>query len=261
MTLLNKDKILAKINDAKLKNQLNFHIFTVIGSTNSFLKELAPSTKIEICCAEQQTNGRGRLNRTWHSPYAENIYFSCRYCLPANTENISALSLVTGLTIIDVLKKYCQNLQIKWPNDIYWQNKKLAGILIESNHVKNNCINLTIGIGININSDLHLQADKPWISLFNINQQKYDRNVIIASLIAKLDQNLHRLIKNSFQIFQQQWQQHDYLFAKELLITNADQQTSGTCLGVNSNGNLILTTKNGAKTYINCGEASIKKML
>lgn len=260
MSLINKKTILDNIASSALKEQLSIHVFSKIDSTNSFLKELNPSSKIEICLAEQQTKGRGRLNRVWHSPSAENIYFSCRYRLPNNIANLSVLSLVTGLTIIDVLKEYCPTLQIKWPNDIYWQNQKLAGILIESIHTKNKFINVIIGIGLNINSDLQDQLNINWVSLYDINRIRYDRNIIISSLISKLDISLNKLITYGFEIFQKKWQEYDYLFAKEIVVENIAQEITGTCLGIDHTGKLILQKQDGIKVYINQGEASIKKM-
>lgn len=262
VTSLDSDKILTWIDKGYLNRQLKLHIFAKIKSTNAFLKAITSNQGIDVCCAEQQTQGRGRLNREWHSPKSANIYFSYRFVMPAATNNISALSLVTGLTIIEVLESLniIDDIKIKWPNDIYWQHKKLSGILIESTQLSNNNISIVIGIGLNVNSSYKEQKDKPWASLFDICGQEFDRNLIIAKLIDKLTFNIMILQQNGFSYFQEQWQAIDYLYAKEITIKHFAREITGICYGVDTSGNLLLISSDGSRHCLNYGEASIKKM-
>ena len=262
MHSLDSDKILENIHDIELKNQLKLHIFPKIKSTNLFLKAITNNQGIDICCAEQQTQGRGRLNREWHSPKSENIYFSYRLVIPKVINNLSAISLVTGLAIIEVLKSLniLNDIQIKWPNDIYWRGKKLAGILIESNQLPEKHISIVIGVGLNVNSSFSEQLDKPWASLFDICGQQLDRNIIIAKLICKLTTNINILQDKGFANFLDAWQKVDYLYNKDITVKHFENELSGVCKGVDSAGNLMLVDNDGVQHKLNYGEASIKKM-
>lgn len=262
MISLDNDKILANIQDYDLARQLKMHVFTKIKSTNSFLKTITREYGIDICCAEQQNQGRGRLNRKWHSPKSENIYLSYRFVVHNISSKISAISLVTGLAIIETLKSFniINDIKIKWPNDIYWQNKKLAGILIESTQLPEKKISVVIGIGLNVNSSFKEQIDRPWASLFDICTQKFDRNIIIAELINNLTANIRILQQDGFQQFLEQWQKVDYLYTKDITVKHFNSELTGICAGVDPTGNLILNSLDGSQHILNYGETSIKKM-
>lgn len=166
---------------------LKFYNFLSIDSTNRFLKELKTSPELSICCAEQQTQGRGRFGRQWLSPFGENIYFSSRWQLTGCLATLSSLSLVVGLAVLASFQDHAfrHELQLKWPNDILWGEKKLAGILIEINAEPNDMAQVIIGIGLNVNTATHLQplAGISWCSLYEITGHYFDRNPLIANLI------------------------------------------------------------------------------
>src|SRR5690606_12851590 len=105
----------------------------ILDSTNRFLKDLPTKKILSICCTEMQTSGQGRFGRKWHSPYAENIYCSSLWTLPCSLSQLSGLSLIISLSLVHMLSEnhIHDNIAIKWPNDILWKGKKLAGILIE----------------------------------------------------------------------------------------------------------------------------------
>lgn len=257
INLLNANLIKTGI-ETNLINKVSLHIFDSIDSTNLFLKNLTLTNKIEICLAETQTKGRGRFGKHWHSPYAENIYFSARWQLNAELNTLTTLSIITGITIIKTLDalNITQGIKIKWPNDIYWQNKKLAGILIESLH-KDNKLFIIIGIGINVNSTEITNLTNPWCSLAEITNQYWDRNIIISNLINQLGTNIKQLMQNGFAEFSQFWQKYDYLYDKQITITQGKNIISGVAKGINKHGQLKLIKNTNQKIIINSGEASI----
>jgi BirA family biotin operon repressor/biotin-[acetyl-CoA-carboxylase] ligase len=128
--------------------ELETYFFETIDSTNEFAKKTSLKKPFLIALAEQQTAGKGRHGKTWHSPESGNIYLSIKY----EAVSVSpALSLVIGLLITEALDEASKQkikAQLKWPNDVLLKNKKICGILIESEIEKNN-IGCTIGIGIN----------------------------------------------------------------------------------------------------------------
>lgn len=230
-----------------LQNPYDLHVFSTIDSTNRYLKSRNSSPRIAICCAEKQSQGRGRFGRYWHSPCAENIYCSSRW--PMLRRDLSGLSLVVSLALLRVLEDFgIPDLQIKWPNDILWKDKKLSGILIEILEGE-----MIIGIGINVNSDTlnHPLPDKVWCSLFEITGKYFDRNRIIALMLMKLETYLQRFWQKGFPDFMTQWQRYDYLSGKNIRIS----ESSGLCLGVHHTGAMILEDPQKNLHYIDSGEA------
>ncbi|MDP3561256.1 MAG: biotin--[acetyl-CoA-carboxylase] ligase [Legionellaceae bacterium] len=264
MILLSETKIRQLLSNDQIQHSLAIHVFDSINSTNRYLKELPREYKVDLCCAETQTQGRGRFAREWFSPFGENIYCSTRWNLGKNPADLSALSLVTGLAVIATLNELdiADNIAIKWPNDLIWQDKKLCGVLIESFKESNGEIIVIIGIGLNVNSSTHketiqAQLDRPWCSLLEITKQSWDRNLIIAKLIIQLEQHINRLMATGFSTFITTWEKWDYLYGKQIEGTNLLGGFQGMADGVDNSGQLILIDNNGLKHYISSGEASL----
>lgn len=246
------------------------HYFNEIDSTNRYLQDHPASSTLQLCCTESQTAGRGRFMRQWHSPIAENIYFSGRWPWPtAQFDSISCLSLITGLAVIASLVDYAiaPPLQIKWPNDILWQGKKLAGILIE---LKKNSASVTktqatwdviIGIGINVNSlpSSDYPQDKPWCALRDILQTPtdLDRTELLARLITTLHQHIHVFQEQGMAAFMNDWQRLDYLRDHCITLSQANTEQTGWARGINLQGQLLLEDAQGNIEGINAGEASL----
>lgn len=255
-----------QIRDCLQANQFpqpfNVHLFNSIDSTNRFLKELTVSNQLDICCAEIQTQGRGRFGRHWHSPFGENIYCSSRWNLNCDLSSLSGLSLVSSLAVLAALKEITSipQIQIKWPNDILWGTKKLSGSLIEVMAESNGNIQVIIGIGLNVNSDTAQQPlnDIPWCSLFEITQKTYDRNQLIARIILHLERYLSRFVQEGLEPFINDWNDCDYLKGKYSTVTQASGSISGIACGINQAGLLILKDDKGTLHYIGSGDASLR---
>ena len=123
------------------------------------------------CFAEQQTHGRGRQERTWFSPYGKNIYCSLLWRFAISQGNLSGLSIAVAVMVVRALKKYgiSAGIQVKWPNDILFSARKLAGILVERSGSA-----VVIGVGVNLN--FSQETETTWISLAEITQQPVARN-------------------------------------------------------------------------------------
>lgn len=182
-------------------NKLNIDIFNSLTSTNEYLKKLPTDKYPSICLAEQQTQGKGRLGRNWYSPFAQNIYLSCRYLFASNLNELTGLSLIVALAVIEVIEKFCPNCKIiaKWPNDIMYQDQKIAGILIDAQAEKKGCSTI-IGIGVNVNMVCakKQQITQSWTSIAKILGHAVDRNEICVVLINTLLKYLQQFTNKSF---------------------------------------------------------------
>ena len=265
LILLDKDEIARNLQNTAMRYPPNIEILDSVDSTNLYLKNKTSSTMLDICCAEQQTSGRGRFNRVWHSPFGSNIYFSGKWKLLTNIKKLSALSLVVGIATIDAIESLniTHELRIKWPNDLFYQNKKLGGILIEIASIESQAISVIIGIGINVNSSYKIDAQsntisKPWCSLYDITATKFNRNLIVSKLIEYLDSYIYKFLKNGFNNFMNRWQELDYLYGKQISITNFNNQITGKADGINNIGELKLITNTGHIVLFNLGDTSIE---
>jgi BirA family biotin operon repressor/biotin-[acetyl-CoA-carboxylase] ligase len=254
---LNAQCIAKRLESHHFTTPYKLHLFDTIDSTNTYLKNLPQSALLEVCCAEHQTQGRGRFGRHWHSPFGENIYCSTRWNLKSSLAQLSGgISLVVGLAMRAMLNELWDAIllqspiKLKWPNDILWQNKKLGGILIETLHETQ----IIIGIGLNVNSDTqnHPLPDKPWCSLYEIHQQQFDRNVLITHLLIYLENYLNQFLQKGFSHFLDEWHQSDDLLGKPLTLNTGSKTISGIVRGVNHQGELILEHE-GSLHYFSSG--------
>lgn len=258
------------LDEAEISNQLRFndfklpfklHLFTSIDSTNRYLRDIPPAKHLDICCAEIQTQGKGRFGRQWHSPFGENIYCSSRWNLNCDISRLSGLSLITSLAVLNTLTRFIptEEIKIKWPNDILWGNKKLCGILIEIIAESNGNAQVIIGIGLNVNTDTvsHPLSDKPWCSLYEISNQQYNRNDLIASLVINLEHYITQFINKDLDCFMDEWNKYDYLAGKYICVTQSLGSLSGIACGINQWGQLILKDKQEVTHFLSSGDTSL----
>ncbi|CEG56259.1 biotin--[acetyl-CoA-carboxylase] ligase [Legionella fallonii] len=218
-------------------------------------------SSIDICCAEIQTQGRGRFGRNWHSPFGENIYCSSRWNLNCDLSRLSGLSLITSLAVLATINEFSpsSDIKIKWPNDILWRDKKLCGSLIEIIAESHGNAQVIIGIGLNVNTDTknHPLPDKPWCSLYEITQRQYDRNQIIAKLIINLEHYIYEFIDKGLNAFMDEWNQQDYLAGKYITVSQSSTTISGVARGINQEGLLLLEDEQGVVHYLSSGDTSL----
>lgn len=131
----------------------SYHHFKTIESTSLYLKNnYHKYDNLTFLSTDYQTNGHGRLNREWFSSEKENLLFSVLIKDRSLIDNFASLSLLSAFCIVNVLEKLkIKNVSIKWPNDIYINDKKIAGILLESVSYSNSIEALVVGIGLNVN--------------------------------------------------------------------------------------------------------------
>ena len=255
INLLDSNKI------KKLSGASNVHVEQIVDSTNQWLLDKVPSLADgQTCVAEYQLAGRGRHGRKWISPFASHIYFSYYKKFNCSLEKLSGLSLLVGIATVNALEKLGFNdISLKWPNDIYYQQKKLAGILIELSPSTENISHTVIGIGLNVKMppDQAKEIDQPWIDLNSINETCIDRNGLIALLIMELDSALKDFEHNGLKPYIKRWFELDCFLDKNVNIIIADKITSGICRGVDERGALLIDQKGKVSTFVG-GEISLR---
>ena len=259
LILLNKKQIKQHLQN----QQVSIDIFETLPSTNEYLKNFCRDKKHRVCLAEQQTKGKGRLNRTWHSPFGKNLYFSFLFPLEKDFSELSGLSLVVGLAVVKTLEHFypSKELAVKWPNDIICQQKKLAGSLIEVQAETNGICHTIIGIGINVNmlEDEEKNITQPWTSLRKLTGKNIDRNQLCALLIDNLAMYLEKFEEKGLTHFLEKWKSVDSLYDKNITLKCVNKKIQGQVKGVSEQGHLLLQLENGVIQAFSSGDASILK--
>lgn len=246
-----------------IAHPVDINVFESVDSTNEYLKTFKNNKTIKICLAEQQTQGKGRLNREWFSPFAKNIYMSCLYPFRKDISELSGLSLVMSLAIVDTLKNIGvdKNLSVKWPNDIVYDNKKISGSLIEIQAETHGACHAVIGVGVNVNM-LNVERGcitQEWTSLQKILNAYVDRNYLCGKLINNLLDYLQRFEAEGFLPFVEEWKSADCLTDQMISVSNVNEVVEGRVTGVNEQGHLLLELKNGKTRAFSSGDTSIVK--
>jgi len=234
--------------------------FDEIASTNGFM--LSHTTELkngDVCVAEYQSAGRGRRGRTWVSPYGHHLYFSLFWTFPQGMAQAMGLSLVVACTLVEVLKSFgVENIGVKWPNDIYLDNKKLAGILIEmSGQVDSQC-QLIIGVGVNMamSDEQGKGIDQPWSDLSELVDMP-DKTALVIELQKQLKRDIQLFEREGLAAFKARWQAADLFFGREIRLLMADNFVDGICRGVDEQGAVLLETADGMQAFIG-GEISLR---
>ena len=229
------------------------HYQPVMSSTNEWVLQNIPNlNKGDLCLAEYQTVGRGRRGRQWLSPFAGQMIFSFYWTFDPK-KSIEGLSLVVGLAIAEVL-----NVQVKWPNDILFDGRKLGGILVEIANHKNGLLNLVIGVGINVSLPTQTEISQPYAQLSEMDPD-INRQTLFPTLIQHLYVRLARFEKEGINAeFQQAWQNHNAFFNSEVNVITEQRVISGIEQGIDERG--YLRVQCGAKLKMfNGGEVSLRR--
>ena len=167
--------------------------FDCIDSTNTYGKANFDTLDDKtVIIANEQTKGRGRFNRVWVSKNCENIYLSL-VLKPQNTKYITNLTQYMSVVSADVLKTYNVQPQIKWPNDIYVGDRKIAGILIE-HRVAGACIATSLcGIGLNVNQREFLSDAPNPVSLWQLTGKELPLDQALEELLVCIDARYARI--------------------------------------------------------------------
>lgn len=257
MSVLDEAAIRAGLNAASLQALHGIHVFAELDSTNRWA--LAHGQCGDVCLAELQSAGRGRRGRVWHSPAGSNIYLSLRWCFAGVPAQLSLLSLVTGVAVAEALSD-CGIVghKLKWPNDLYYDGKKFAGILLESVGTLEQVV---IGIGINVNMlpSADLAIEQAWTSLQLIAQQPWERNRLIAALLNRLLARLQGFPQMAFTQFQQDWQHWDMLQGQTIQVLEQTNSYHGYACGIDTQGQLIVRLPNGLSKHLTAAEVSVRR--
>lgn len=249
--LLDKTKIdrYANVDD-------RIEVLNVIDSTNQYLLDKTQSlTTGDTVVAEFQYKARGRRGRQWFAPFGSNLYLSMYWKLEQGFAAAMGLSLVVGIAIAETLTRLSgQDIKVKWPNDLYLNDKKLAGILVELAGKAGDCAHVVIGVGVNLNMnspDANV-VTQPWSNLGAV-----DRNLLTAEVVSCLKKAIIEFEKEGLSAFIDRWNRLDNFANRQVKLLIGDNIVRGIAKGINDNGALLLEQEGALSAYVG-GEISLR---
>lgn len=240
----------------------NIHYFNSIDSTNSKAKEIALDEKEgTVLIAEEQTEGKGRMGRSWVSPKGKGIWMSI--ILKPNVEpmKVPKLTLVGAAAVYKALENMGIKAQIKWPNDVLIDGKKICGILTEMSGELNMVNYVIMGIGINVNLD---EGDFPEelkdkaTSLKISTGKEISRKELTANILNEFEKlylkfkeedNIEEVLKIS--------RENSILLVEEVRIIRGNNIKIGKAIDINDNGELVVEVGDKVEKIIS-GEVSLR---
>lgn len=223
-----------------------------VDSTNNYLKNMAsnfePLTEGTVIMADNQFAGRGQQENIWHTEPGKNLTFSIYLCPRfLSPVNQFSLNMIISLAICNALARFLpERPQIKWPNDIYYNRKKLGGILIENSISGNQLKSSIIGIGLNVNQQIFdTQIQSKAISMNQILHHDVNKLEVLAQICRGIEQYYLNLKANKIQVIKEDYIKNLFKYQTEALFKAQGQEFRGTISDVDNNGLLNVSCLNG----------------
>ena len=263
ISVLNKNKIISSLATDYQTQLGQIDVLLTCKSTNQYLLEMIDQSSVQnrLVVAEMQTEGRGRRGRQWVSPFASNVYMSLLWGLDISIAEMAGLSLVVAIGIAKAMQNMgIKNVKLKWPNDIYVNNKKLSGVLLELRGESNSLCHAVIGMGVNVNMPETFcdRIDQAWTDMQTVLNSDVNRNEVVANILNELIPRLKEFNSEGFKNFMAEWKEYDLLEGKQINLINHLDKTEGIARGVDKYGALLLE-KEGKLESIFSGEVSVRE--
>ena len=237
-----------------------FHYFAEIASTNNHARELAErgAPEGEIVIAESQTRGRGRLGRRWESPAFSNLYLSIILRPKLLPRYAPQITLTAAVALVETAAAFlAQPPQIKWPNDILFDGKKLAGILTEAACDAARVEYVILGIGLNVNYRVEAMPEelrRRATSMADLTGKNVSRESVLVRLIQDLDRCYGELEEIGFAALRPRWESHFSLRGRHVRVELGSEIMTGRALGIDREGGLIIEDAQGRRRTIVAGD-------
>jgi len=234
-----------------------------IDSTNKVARHLAEEGTKEgtIVIADEQTKGRGRLNRNWISPPKKNLLFTIIFRPEMKPMQVFRLTMISSLAISRAIERETGlRPLIKWPNDLYLNEKKLCGILTEFAGEQDRVSYCLVGIGINMNFDPALYPEIRDIatSLSQCLQKEVPRVQILKGILERIEESYHCLKTEGVERLKEEWNKLSFLLGKRVMVSSGETEEHGIAESIDEDGFLILVDDRGKRKRIVSGDVSLR---
>ena len=261
LELLDADVISAALPAAVNARVAALEVAWTLDSTNSeLLRRDTPSQGVAVLLAERQTGGRGRRGRDWTSPLAAHLYISVARQFSGGLARLGGLSLVAGVAVAQALHQAGHaQVQLKWPNDLVVQDRKLGGLLVEGGGEHAGPVRAVIGLGLNVRMPEAAanDIDQPWIDLVGLGSS-LSRNQLAAAVLEHLLPALDLFDAEGLAPFLPAYAAMDALAGREVTVQMGEQTHAGRALGIAGDGALRVEIE-GVERQFHSGEVSVRR--
>ena len=247
------------INRTTNKNLAALDVLAEVDSTNSYLLQKPVPLPGAMCIAvtDNQTAGRGRHGKHWQSPPGSGLCLSAAYTYKREPQNLSALTLAVGVAVISTLDAAgVKGVQLKWPNDLIADQRKLGGILTELRRPADRSVTVVTGIGINVElpesfvQSLTNERVTGVVDLSSICATPPVVEVLAGILVNNLFETFSEFGTNGFAPMQENWRKRDWLFGRNITVRTQAKEISGVAAGIDSDGALLLDRDEGGQCRV-----------
>jgi len=240
------------------------HYFSEVSSTNDLAKEIAAIGAKEgtVIVAETQTCGKGRLGRKWASPRG-GIWLSTILRPKLSAKDVPKLTLMTSLVVAKTISQlFNLKTEVKWPNDVLVNAKKVCGILTEANTGGDITNFVVVGIGINANVELdslpkHVRENAT--SLKHELKREIDRERFLRVLLEKMEHYYVMLAEGKFNVMLEKWKGLCSFLGSYVEVTSFEEKIEGWAIDVDENGALIIRLQDGTLRKVLSGDVSLAR--
>jgi BirA family biotin operon repressor/biotin-[acetyl-CoA-carboxylase] ligase len=257
---LRPSAIRKRLGSSLFANNIIYH--KVINSTNNLAKDLAAHGAPEgtLVLAEEQTEGRGRINRVWLSPARENLYFTFLLRPYMHADQVFVFTMVLALAASDAIKKEIGiRPMIKWPNDLYVERKKLGGILTEFSLREKAVEYVILGLGLNVN--WNPQEDEsvlyPATSIFAETGIRASRSDLLIEILKLYETYYSKVLAGQIDDVYKRWNELSLIKGKEVKIHSGKETIHGNVLRIDQSGALVIINDDGKEEKIRSGDVSV----
>lgn len=239
--------------------------FRELASTNQMAKLLAEKLPREgtTVIAERQTEGRGRLNRKWVSP-SGGLWFSIVLRPKVQARHLPKLTLMASVAVAKTLRRlYGLRAEIKWPNDVLVNGKKVCGILTEAETKGESAEFAVVGIGLNANFDLMVlpkSLESSSTTLRNELKREIRREVLLDSLLDEIESLNESFSKEHFDMLLDQWRSLAGMIGASVEVRVDGEKVQGQAVDIDQDGALILRLKDDVTRTVSFGDLTVTKL-
>lgn len=242
-----------------LPEQLSVQLYDCIDSTNSAMLRRNQEQDVanHLMITEFQTAGRGRRGKVWLGDYGRNIAMTLGIEFHTNLNSLGGLSSVVGLALVQALEAHGIHAQLKWPNDVWVNEQKLAGILVEL--VPTNTGTLAV-VGVGVNVDLsNAQAEKIDQAVTSLGHQGFavSRDAMVSTICSSILENFEEFAREGFRAFVEAFNAVHCLQNQEARLLTGHETVEGVVRGIDATGGLIFEEKDRTR-IVTSGEVSLR---
>jgi BirA family biotin operon repressor/biotin-[acetyl-CoA-carboxylase] ligase len=257
--LIEQGHVLAQLSS---RGRQKFAVIDIVGQTDSTNKNALSSAyhlnDWKLFSAEFQEAGRGRRGKVWQSPPCTNLTFSLGHRAVFDVGVLYLSSLLVGVAVASALERETGlPIKLKWPNDIYCNDKKLAGILCELQGSPIDEATLVIGVGVNV-ATAPVNIDIPATSLHAETGQLVPRDLLLARLSEAIVDTFTDAKLSGTEPILAAWRARDFLYGRNIRVHQGERVTLGKAQGIDEQGQLIVLDDSGAMRLFNGGEVTIR---